>query len=219
VKAALSATNSVRNAVKRLVHALATIVVVPMLVSFWIRASLGGRDRAVQGSTQALALVPGRIGICLRRAFLARVLPHCSYLATIEFGVLFSSASASVGDYAYIGPYSSIGFAEIGPEVLIASGVQVPSGARTHGFEDPNVPIREQPSVKSRVRIGRNSWIGSNAVVMADVGVNCVIGAGAVVTKPIEDGAVAVGVPARVVRLRQAAHHEDATDTKHTKAG
>jgi acetyltransferase-like isoleucine patch superfamily enzyme len=193
----------VRDAVKLLAHAAATVVVVPMLVSFWIRAAILGRDRAVQGSTQALAPVPGIIGISLRRAFLARVLPHCSHLATIEYGVLFSSASATVGDYAYIGPYSSIGFAEIGADVLIASGVQVPSGGRTHGFDDPAVPIRNQPSTKSRVRIGRNSWIGSNAVVMADVGANCVIGAGAVVTRPIADSAVAVGVPAKVVRYRE----------------
>ena len=31
---------------------------------------------------------------------------------------------------------------------------------------------------------------------------HCVIGAGAVVTKPIPDYAIAVGVPARVIRFR-----------------
>jgi acetyltransferase-like isoleucine patch superfamily enzyme len=193
----------VRDAAKLSIHVIATIAVIPQLVSFWIRALVLGRDRAVQGSTQALAIIPGLIGICLRRAFLARVLPHCSRLATIEFGVLLSSAEATIGDYAYIGPYCSIGFAEIGDEVLIASGVQVPSGGHGHGFSDRNVPIRNQPAVKSRVRIGRNSWIGTSAVVMADVGANCVIGAGAVVTRPIEDGAVAVGVPARVVNYKE----------------
>lgn len=191
-----------RDAAKLTVHVIATVAVLPQLVSFWIRSLVLGRDRAVQGSTQALAIIPGLIGICLRRAFLARVLPHCSRLATIEFGVLFSSAEATVGEYAYIGPYCSIGFAEIGNDVLIASGVQVPSGGHGHGFSEQEVPIRNQPAVKSRVRIGRNSWIGTSAVVMADVGANCVVGAGAVVTKPIEDGAVAVGVPAKVVRSR-----------------
>jgi acetyltransferase-like isoleucine patch superfamily enzyme len=37
---------------------------------------------------------------------------------------------------------------------------------------------------------------------MADVGRHCIIGAGSVVTQPIPDYAVAVGVPARVVRSR-----------------
>ena len=53
-----------------------------------------------------------------------------------------------------------------------------------------------------RVTIGRDTWIGDRAIVQADVGKHCVIGAGAVVTKPIPDLAVAVGVPARVVRYR-----------------
>lgn len=36
-------------------------------------------------------------------------------------------------------------------------------------------------------------------MVMADVGRHCVIGAGAVVVKPIPDFAIAVGVPAKVI--------------------
>jgi acetyltransferase-like isoleucine patch superfamily enzyme len=202
----------VRETAKLVVHLLATVVVVPQLLSFHLRALLMGRDRALQGSTQALAFIPGFAGVSLRRAFLAQVLPRCSRLATIEFGVLLSSAEATIGDHAYIGPYSSIGFADIGADVLIASGVQVPSGGHGHGFSDPELAIRNQPTVKACVRIGRNSWIGSNAVVMADVGANCVIGAGAVVTRPIEDGAIAVGVPARVVRRRGSSPRDDTAD-------
>jgi acetyltransferase-like isoleucine patch superfamily enzyme len=39
---------------------------------------------------------------------------------------------------------------------------------------------------------------------MADVGRHSVVGAGSVVTKPIPDGVVAAGVPARVIRQRSA---------------
>jgi acetyltransferase-like isoleucine patch superfamily enzyme len=52
------------------------------------------------------------------------------------------------------------------------------------------------------VRVGSGSWIGSGAVILADVGRNCVVGAGAVVTKALPDDVVAVGVPARVIRVR-----------------
>jgi acetyltransferase-like isoleucine patch superfamily enzyme len=62
--------------------------------------------------------------------------------------------------------------------------------------------IRDQPSSKNPVRIGSGAWIGSAAVVMADVGKDAVVGAGAVVTKPIADRAIAGGVPARVLRER-----------------
>jgi len=52
------------------------------------------------------------------------------------------------------------------------------------------------------VRIGAGAWIGSAAIVMADVGSDTVVGAGAVVTKPLPDGVMAAGVPARALRSR-----------------
>lgn len=52
------------------------------------------------------------------------------------------------------------------------------------------------------VRIGRNCWIGADAVIVPGVtiGDNTVIGAGSVVTKDIPSGVVAVGNPCRVLR-------------------
>jgi acetyltransferase-like isoleucine patch superfamily enzyme len=50
------------------------------------------------------------------------------------------------------------------------------------------------------VKIGRGSWIGSAAIVMADVGEQSIIGAGSVVTQPVPSRVLAAGVPARVIR-------------------
>ena len=191
-----------REVVKDLVHAAAWLSVTPSVLSFRIRARVMGADRALEGSTQAWALVPGLAGQYLRRAFLCRTLSSCARSALIEFGTLFSSASATIGERAYIGPRCHVGWALIEDDVLLAAGVHVPSGARTHGIDDLSVPIRDQPSVKTAVRIGRGSWIGSAAVVMADVGRDVVVAAGAVVTKPIPDATIAGGVPARVLRHR-----------------
>jgi carbonic anhydrase/acetyltransferase-like protein (isoleucine patch superfamily) len=191
-----------RETLKRAAHAAALVAVLPSLASWWLRARIVGPDRALEGSTQAWALVPGLLGQYLRRAFLSRTLASCAPTATIEFGTIFSSASAAIGDRAYIGPRCHLGWAVIERDVLIAAGVHIPSGGRTHGIESLDVPIRDQPSVKSAVRIGAGSWIGSAAVVMADVGRDCVIGAGAVVVRPIPELTIAGGVPARVLRHR-----------------
>jgi acetyltransferase-like isoleucine patch superfamily enzyme len=86
---------------------------------------------------------------------------------------------------------------------MISAGVHVTSGARTHGMGDPSIPMRDQPGTLSIVRIGAGAWIGSAAVVMADVGAHAIVGAGAVVTAPIPDRVVAAGVPARVLRARE----------------
>ena len=191
-----------REALKRIAHAIAWIAVTPSVWSFVLRSRLLGADRAIEGSTQAWAVVPGLLGQYLRRAFLCRTLRSCARTATIEFGTLFSSASASIGERAYIGPRCHIGWAVIEADTLLAAGVHVPSGAHTHGIDDLSIPIREQPSVKTAVRIGRGSWIGSTAVVMADVGRDAVVAAGAVVTRPLPDATISGGVPARVLRHR-----------------
>jgi acetyltransferase-like isoleucine patch superfamily enzyme len=192
-----------REAIKAAVHALAWVIVTPSVISWRLRALVIGKDRAIEGSTQAWAIIPGVTGQYLRRAFLARALRRCARTATIEFGAIFSSASASIGDRAYIGPRCHIGWAIIESSALLAAGVHVPSGAKTHGIDDVTLPIRDQPITKTPVRIGSGSWIGSAAIIMADVGPDAVVAAGAVVTRPIPEMSIAGGVPARVLRRRE----------------
>ncbi len=73
---------------------------------------------------------------------------------------------------------------------------------RTRTAPTRRQPIRDQPGPLRLVRIGAGSWIGSNAVVLADVGRDTIVGAGAVVTRPLPDRVIAAGVPARIVRRR-----------------
>jgi acetyltransferase-like isoleucine patch superfamily enzyme len=56
------------------------------------------------------------------------------------------------------------------------------------------------------IRIGRNVWIGGKATITKGVtiGDNAIIGANAVVTHDVPMNAVAVGVPARVIKIREA---------------
>ncbi len=59
-----------RSWAKRLAFCLATALILPSLVSFRLRSALLGPDRALEGSTELLSLVPGVLGQYLRRAFL-----------------------------------------------------------------------------------------------------------------------------------------------------
>lgn len=187
---------------KDVAHGAALLCVAPALVSFHLRARIFGRDRALQGSTQALALLPGVVGQYLRRAFLCHALERCHRTCCVEFGVVFSRAGARIHENAYIGPRCHIGLADIGRDVMLAACVHVPSGAHTHGTADASVPMRDQAGDLRLVTIGEGAWIGQAAVVLADVGRHTIVGAGAVVTKPLPDHVVAAGVPARVIRSR-----------------
>jgi acetyltransferase-like isoleucine patch superfamily enzyme len=75
-----------------------------------------------------------------------------------------------------------------------------------HGMVEVERPVRLQGIYKRDVSIGHNVWIGYGACVLrgVKVGHNSVIGTNSVVTADVPENAVAGGVPARVIRMREA---------------
>lgn len=71
-----------------------------------------------------------------------------------------------------------------------------------HGYEDVNIPIKDQPIIQNgEVEIGEGSWLGENVCVLGvKIGKHCVIGSNSVVTRDIPDYSVAVGAPAKVIK-------------------
>src|SRR5262249_14063242 len=198
-------SSAFREAAKAVARFVALIAVFPVLVCFWLNAALVGRNRALESASQLLSLLPGVTGQYLRRAFLDRVLARCHSSALVEFGTLFSQVGAVIDENVYVGPRCQLGFVHLERDVLLAANVQIPSGGKTHYFDDPARPIREQGGERNMVTIGAGAWIGTGAIVLADVGSGTVVAAGAVVTKPLPDNVIAAGVPARVIRSRFAA--------------
>ena len=88
----------------------------------------------------------------------------------------------------------------IGDDVLTANNVYISDNI--HCYENITTPVIKQPvKYKRSVEIGSGAWIGENACIIgANVGRNSVIGANAVVTSDIPDYAVAVGIPAKVIK-------------------
>lgn len=194
--------SAVKEAVKAAARLAALVGVSPVLASYWLNAAVLGRGRALESRSQLLSLWPGLTGQYLRRAFLQRVLAECHPTATVEFGTFFSQPGARLGENVYVGPRCVLGLVHLERDVLLASGVQIPSGGKTHYFDDPTVPIRAQGGERRVVTVGAGAWIGTGAIVLADVGKGTVVAAGAVVTKPLPDSVIAAGVPARVIRPR-----------------
>ncbi len=91
----------------------------------------------------------------------------------------------------------------IGNDVLIGPYTTMNSG--NHKFSNTNISTREQGYETNPIIIGNNVWIAANVTILAGVtiGDGAIIGAGAVVNKSIPAYAIAVGVPAKVVKTRK----------------
>lgn len=105
----------------------------------------------------------------------------------------------SINIGAFIGGNTSV---EIGDDVLIGEYVSIRDAG--HGFKDMTTPIKNQPMDSRPIRIGSNVWIARGVCVLpgAVIGDGSVIGANAVVRGELPVNSVAVGAPARVVRMR-----------------
>jgi acetyltransferase-like isoleucine patch superfamily enzyme len=108
-------------------------------------------------------------------------------------------ASTYINRHTFIDASLSIA---IGRECAIGPGCYITD--HDHGL-DSDLPPLTQPLISQPTQMGDRVWLGANVTVLKGVtiGQGAVIGAGSVVTKDIPEGAIAVGVPARVIRYKQ----------------
>ncbi|RIZ68125.1 MAG: acyltransferase, partial [Methylococcales bacterium] len=90
-------------------------------------------------------------------------------------------------------------------EIILEDGVMMGEYSSVRDANHRVIPgssVRHSGHLGRPIHIGRNAWIGRGVTILGGVtiGEGAVIGANAVVTKNIPAGAVAVGIPARVVR-------------------
>jgi len=181
---------------------LAVVFTSPLWIPARAAIAMGMSNDFFYGCSQTMSLIPGKVGVFLRRGFYWMCLEAFSRDCHIEFGTCFPYPQVKIGKGVYIGVRCIVASCEIGDHALIGSNVDILDGRYQHRFDAPDTLVCDQRGGLSPIRIGRNAWIGNSAVVMADVGDNSVIGAGSVVVKPIPPDSVAVGNPAIVKRRR-----------------
>ncbi|WP_053074966.1 CatB-related O-acetyltransferase [Ornithinibacillus californiensis] len=121
---------------------------------------------------------------------------------------VFITEGAIVGSNNYIGPYSMINNAVIGNYCSLGPNVKLGQGDHSLEFITTYQKISGElighSLNSSPSKIGNDVWCGANVVVLqgVNIGDGAVIGANAVVTKDIPDYAIAVGIPARVIKYR-----------------
>jgi acetyltransferase-like isoleucine patch superfamily enzyme len=192
---------SIYNLLRFAALGIALLIAGPLYAIYRFLGFFVGKNRVFPGFSQFLSLFPGILGQFLRRGFYILALKKCSTQFTIDFGTFFPTDNVIIGRNVYIGAHCIISSCIIDDDVIIGSGVHL-ANKSMHFFDKLDKPIRLQGGDRRQIHIGNDCWIGNKALVMANIGRQCVIGAGSVVTKSIAAQSIAVGNPACVIRKR-----------------
>jgi acetyltransferase-like isoleucine patch superfamily enzyme len=137
-------------------------------------------------------------------------------------------AKVRFGRFCWIGDGTKIrcheGVVEIGPKTVFGQECTISAYKRVrigeqcviadramfidfdHGVVEVERPIRVQGIYKRECVIGSNVWIGYGACFLrgVHVGDNSIVGTNSVVTRDVPANAVVGGVPAKIIRMREA---------------
>jgi acetyltransferase-like isoleucine patch superfamily enzyme len=151
--------------------------------------------------------------LLIKGAHRVRIGAHSTIGRFVQLDIV-KSGYIVIGEHCFIGHFSIIlAYREvsIGDKVLISPYCFITDA--NHGIK-LGMPIIDQLGTNQPVKIGSDVWLGTMTVVApgAVIGDGAVLGAGSFVNSEIPPLAVAVGQPAKVVKIR------DGTDPQYKYA-
>lgn len=112
-------------------------------------------------------------------------------------------SSVKIGKGVYILPGSIVmPYTEIKDYSMISMGVNLAH----HSILDKGCFLSTGVNFGASIHAKENSYVGIGATIMTGIktlGKNCLVGAGSVVIKDVEDNAVVAGVPAKVIKYKK----------------
>jgi len=122
-------------------------------------------------------------------------------IVTMAGGKITLDERCNIGSYCRIGTY---GDTRIGKKALLAAYCYI-VGAH-HDTSRLDIPILDQPNLThGGAQIGDGCWLGARVTVMdgCNIGEDSIVGAHAVVSRDLPPRSVSVGIPAKVVKMRE----------------
>jgi acetyltransferase-like isoleucine patch superfamily enzyme len=197
-----SVRRMIRAAAKTAADACALALVAPAAATAWLERKLSPHGESVFGLwAQVLALVPGVPGVVVRRAYYRLTLDECQGDFYIGFGTIFTHRHAQIADGVYVGAYALVGCAVLGRGCLIGSRASLLSGGGLHELLADGTWSATDPNRRRQIAIGEHAWIGEGATVLANVGPQTMVAAGAVVSVAVPARIMVAGNPARFVKV------------------
>jgi acetyltransferase-like isoleucine patch superfamily enzyme len=115
-------------------------------------------------------------------------------------GTIKLEAGSNIGSHCRLATNSQI---TIGESVLIGAYSYI--GPGNHTEEENGALISNPMDIRGGVAIGEHSWLGARVTVLdgVSIGRHAIIGAHSLVTTDVPDWGVAVGTPAKVIKVRK----------------
>jgi acetyltransferase-like isoleucine patch superfamily enzyme len=117
-----------------------------------------------------------------------------------KHGHIELDAGCNIGSYCRVATNSKV---HIGASVLVGAYCYIGPGNHTEGGAGESL-IEQPMDIRGGVTIGEHSWLGARVTVLdgVKIGKNAIIGAHSLVKDDVPDWGVAVGCPARVIKIR-----------------
>lgn len=189
-----------KSVLKRLGLSVGIVLVAVPALTVRLETLVSDRDVLFLLWSQALSLVPGLPGSYLRRCYYALTLRSCPLDFDIGFLSFFNDRRSEVGRHVYIGGGVGLGHVHLGDGVMMGRRVSILNGGDQHTFGPDGKLTPFDRLSAPRIDIGANTWLGEGCIIMAHVGERCIVGAGSVVSRPVPQGCLVVGNPARLLR-------------------
>jgi acetyltransferase-like isoleucine patch superfamily enzyme len=128
-----------------------------------------------------------------------------------DFVFLNAGRSTRLGSYVHVACHASViggGELEVGDYAVVATGARILTATDTSkggARMSTHLPDEYRNVFDAKVSLGRDAFVGANAVVMPGVtiGEGAVAGAGSVVTTDLDPWTIYAGIPARARGQRQ----------------
>jgi serine O-acetyltransferase len=166
------------------------------------------RDPAARSKWEVLTCYPGLHAIVMHRG------AHWLWRRDLRWLARFTSQFSRWLTGIEIHPGATMGanvFIDHGMGIVIGETAEVGDGCTIYqGVTLGGTSLAK--GAKRHPTLGRNVVVGAGAKVLGGftVGDNAAIGSNAVVTKPVPEGATAVGIPARIIQAEDGARREEA---------
>jgi acetyltransferase-like isoleucine patch superfamily enzyme len=194
---------STRYIIKRSVKNAFLVLMLPIYALYRAFSLVGSVDGTFMSFSQALSLIPGKLGVYMRAAFYRLACTNTSDEIFVGFLTIFSHADTTIERGVYIGPQCNIGKCTIKQDSLLGSGVHVLSGKQQHNFDSTKKSIQSQGGSFIKIIIGQDCWIGNSSVILANIASHSIIAAGSVCNKDVEmQGGIYAGSPIKLIRNR-----------------